>query len=255
MVQLAAPISAAEGAASISSRSLWLTVHDGRVERSPRAVGVARMTMGIPREILQEGEWSVARALGHGLGTGLEAAGWTTKGFDPPDPRLAIDPASGGRPAAELPGWTLRLTLDRLWCDGYFKEFTLAVGLRLHLLDPSGRLRARAERFEDLVLPYKHSGDLALQVGGQIRLTLSEMLREIELGEHVGEVVDSIGKLRGRLKDEDYFYNKYEKAGPGDGDDDDDDDDAEPKRVCLSCQRVAEPSWAHCASCGQALPQ
>jgi hypothetical protein len=254
-VQLAAPVPAPErartqdeiaalgsrSASQISSETLWITVRDARQERSPHAIGVARMTMGIPREIRQAGGWDLARAIGHGLGTGLQNAGWDSSGFDPP--------ARKSPPATASSGWTLRLVLDRLWCDGYFNEYSFQLGLRLHLLDPSGRLRSRAEFRKEYVEEYKHPADLAYQAEVKTREALSTLLLDLGLSNfppRVDQIFLGPRKTPLSLQDGDYFYNKYEKSKL----DEDEDTDS-----CPECDRDVEAAWKHCPDCGASLPE
>lgn len=244
--QIANPGSASAGATT--SRTYWITVRDARPERPPRSVGLARTTMGIPRQIRQAGDWDLARAIGHGLGTGLQNAGWEATGFDPPDPRLADDPARDL--PSPLPGWTIRLIVDQLWCDGYFNEYSLAIGLRLHLLDPGGRLKARAEHREELVREYKHPGDYAFQVEEKIRKVLSSLLLDLGLANLPLAPKRPLDLLKGDpvLK----LLNKSRQ-----GEDElvaDEEPEPEAGRLCPSCKRPAEPGWKHCPNCGAALP-
>lgn len=170
------------------------------------------MTMGIPRALTQAGDQSLAAALRSSLAEGLGAAGWRV-----------VPPGSEG--------WTLRLTLDRLWCDGYFNEFSYAVGIRLHLLDSAGNLRARAERHQDLVLPYKHSADMAAQASETLRLALRGMLNELELG-----VLLQAGRP---------LVPTPQAAAPT--------PPTPPSSACSSCGAPTQAAWRHCPGCGSSL--
>ncbi len=258
-VQLAAPVPAPQrvrsnaevapassgSAAQLASETLWVTVRDARQERPPQAIGVARMTMGIPRQIRQVGEWDLARALGHGLGTGLQNAGWEAKGFDPPGPDLAA--GADAQEEAKLPGWTLRLILDQLWCDGYFNEYSFQLGLRLHLLDPSGRLRARAEFRREYVEEYKHPADFAYQVEVKTREALSLLLVDLGLARGFpGAEAD-----RGALPSD-----SSEKTSAPDASGQSSDDPEPPASpACPKCERPVAATWKHCPDCGAPLPE
>lgn len=216
----------------ISSETLWVEVEDRRLERPPRALGVVRMTMGIPRQIRQTGDWDLAKAIQHGLGTGLQNAGWEASWPAVFEYREGQLPSGPGEALPEPPPlWTLRLIVDRLWCDGYFNEYSFELGLRLHLLDPSGRLRERAEFRKEYIEEYAHPADFAYQVEVKTREALSTLLVDLGLArglppsDRPRQSVDWIGKHRGPLDDADYFYNKYEKSKLDEEDQEDEDDD------------------------------
>jgi len=213
------------------------------------------MTMGIPREIRQAGEWDLARAIGHGLGTGLQNAGWEASGFDPPEPWLAA--GAGTRPdGTKLEGWTLRLILDQLWCDGYFNEYSFKLGLRLHLLDPSGRLRSRAELRKEYVEEYKHPADFAYQVEVKTREALSALLIDVGLANFppTSEVIN-LGPRRAPLSRQDgsWHYRPVDPNLPPEDEDAEDPGEAEPASACPKCARPAAKGWKHCPDCGTSL--
>lgn len=257
--EVAAPSSAS--VVRISSETLWVEVEDRRLERPPRALGVVRMTMGIPRQIRQTGDWDLAKAIQHGLGTGLQNAGWEVLW---PEIMGQLEegqlPSGPGEALPEPPPlWTLRLIVDRLWCDGYFNEYSFELGLRLHLLDPSGRLRERAEFRKEYVEEYAHPADFAYQVEVKTREALSTLLVDLGLARGLPpsdtrrEPVGAIGFPKGSkdLEPEDYFYDKYEKSKLDEDEELDEDEDLDG--ACPKCEREVDPAWKHCPDCGTSL--
>jgi len=94
----------------LSSGGLRVIVEDARGDVEPSYYGVARVTMGIPREVHTRGGEPLADELQAAVLAGLEAAGQET---DPEAPR------------------TLRLVLNAWESDGYFGALTFEYDLGL----------------------------------------------------------------------------------------------------------------------------
>ncbi|MGE0709376.1 MAG: hypothetical protein AB7N76_09420 [Planctomycetota bacterium] len=204
---------------------VWVEVGDLRFERPATGIGVARVTMGIPRAVPVAGNARLDEALCAALIVSLGRAGFAAQ---------PLDPGALAAPGLDLPGQrVLQLVVDELWSDAYFGELTLELGWRLRVLDGEGRLLARAER------PRVPRLEPSAYADGVHHARVLEAILQRELRALFTR--DILAALRGERPPPP--PPSADAAGEGKG--------AKLATNCAGCGLPLEEGWQHCPRCGR----